>query len=258
MSTAIRIDDNRGFCNPSEIEINQEYSNMLPRPSQKEYQQMKFSIKKDGQEKPITVDQQMVLIDGHSRLNICNELGITVYYEKKFFEDRNKILRFMAIVNLHRRNLNQYQKVILYKELYLEAKKRAYQRMMEGAKRGTDSRLGKVEELTLEEKGDYKIHLAREDYAKQIGVTQDAVYKSFFIAENAGKVVNKKVREGKITTQQAYWIAREKKGRKRTKEKTREYFFTIQSKGMSIWKTHRRIRPSQVVKIRDYIMRLDV
>jgi len=252
------IDENLDYCKVAEIRKKKMYFTMLPRPSKKEYAQIKASILKDGQEKPITVDQNMGLVDGYTRLKICKELSMPVFYEKKHFQDRNAILLYMAITNLHRRNLNQYQKVILYKELYLEAKKRAHERMIIGAKRGTDSRLGEVTPLTEKEKGNYKVSLAREEYALEIGVTQDAVFKSFYIAKNAGKVVNKQVQQGKITAQEAYWIARAKKGKKRIKQKTREYIFTIQSKGMSMWKTHRRIRPSQVVKIRDYIMRLDV
>jgi len=108
----------QAYCDPSEINVNEEYQSMLPRPSEKEHEQMKESIKEDGQDKAIVIDQNMVLIDGHTRLTICKELNKQVFYEQKYFKDRTEILRHMAIANLHRRNLSQYQKVILYDELY--------------------------------------------------------------------------------------------------------------------------------------------
>jgi len=116
--SAVRFEEKLGYCNVSDITVKKLYLSMLPRPTDKEYDQIKLSIETDGQERPVVVNQDMILIDGHTRLEICKELGKQVSYEKKFFEDNVAILRYMAIANLHRRNLLPYQKVILYDELY--------------------------------------------------------------------------------------------------------------------------------------------
>jgi len=123
------VDESTAYCDTSEIKVKREYLEMVPRPSEKEYNQIKYSIETEGQEKPVIVDQNMVLIDGHVRLQVLKGLPTRrIFYQKRTFKNRNEILRCMAIANLHRRNLTQYQKVLLYHELYLQEKIKAKER----------------------------------------------------------------------------------------------------------------------------------
>jgi len=274
----IEIELKEGFADPDSIIVKAEYQDMLPRPTDKEYNQMKESIRADGQEKAVVVDQEMVLIDGHTRWKICKELKKQVFYEKKYFKERTDILRHMAIANLHRRNLNQYQKVMLYNELYVEEKKKAMERrelsrkissvtvhniyaskspsesaIQSGRKGVSGEPLQEKPKIEIEEQG-----RSRTAYAKLIGVSEVAVMQSHYIAEHGGKVINKQVKEGKLAIREAYWKAKEKVGLSRPVEKVKDYIFTITPNEGSKWTCHRKLNPSQIPAIKQYIEKMPV
>ncbi len=261
----------QAYCNPSEITVKAEYKSMLPRPTEKEYEQIKESIKTDGQDKPVEVDQNMVLVDGHTRLEICIELKKQVFYEQRIFKDRSEVLRHMAIANLHRRNLNQYQKVILYHELYEEEKKKAKERRVEArkissvtvhniyaSKAPTDRGIGGE---ALKEKPEIKIEdqgRARKAYADLIGVSEVAVMQTTFIKDHGGAVINKAVKDGKMKVREAYWKTKERLQLKKPVENVKQYIFTIQPEEGSQWTCHRKLKPSQIPAIKQYIEKMPV
>ena len=266
----LKIASTQGYCDPLEITINQQFKEMLPRPTDKEYEQIKKSIKEDGQEKSVVVNQEMVMVDGHTRLQICLELKKQVFYEKRFFAERSDVIKFMAIVNLHRRHLNQFQKVILYDELFLLEKEKAKQR-------GKDAR--KLMAVTIHnkyaskepsaqgiggeskwKKPDIVIKPARsrEAYAKLIGVSPVVVEHAQFIKRHGGKLINRLVMDGKIPVREAYWKTKEKLQLKQPVENAKSYVFTIQPEEGSEWKCHRKLMSSQVGKIKMYIETIPV
>lgn len=249
---SIKISQNIGYCNPAEIKVQRKFQELLPRPSKKEYEQMKYSIKKDGQEKPITVDTKMGLVDGHTRLKICKELKKNVYYEIKTFPDKESVLKFMAIVNLHRRNLSQFQKVLLYKELYLLERFKAHDRILQGVKRSNLLRKG-IKSVRVEDGG-----LARKKYAEIIGVSEDAVHKSFYIQKFGGKKINKEVDDQTMTVSEGYWRTREKKQREKIVEKVHTYMITIHPSEGSMWKIQRKFTSRQIDALKDHIRKFNV
>jgi len=246
----MQIDEGLDYCNVSEIKVNKKYQNMLPRPDKKEYEQIKNSIDKEGQEKPVTVNEKMILIDGHTRLQICKELKINIYYEKKTFADKMAVLQYMAILNLHRRNLTQYQKVLLYKELYLAERKKAKLRQIEGSVKGGLRSHGKKQEKIVMDKGK-----SLQKYAKIIGVTPDAVHKTLFIEKYASEKIKEKVKEGKITVTNAFWKSKEKMQKIKTKKTIKLYTYkiTIQPSEGSIWRWERKWSSNQADRIKTII-----
>ncbi|KFM18195.1 MT-A70 family protein [Marine Group I thaumarchaeote SCGC RSA3] len=67
---------------------------------------LKESIKKDGQWTPITINQDGVILDGHHRYRICNELSITPKTITKTFQNKLLEEKFVIESNLLRRHLN--------------------------------------------------------------------------------------------------------------------------------------------------------
>ena len=63
--------------NVSSLKINPEYQKLLPKLPQEEYEALKESIKSEGQHFPITVNEEGVILDGHHRFQICEELELT-------------------------------------------------------------------------------------------------------------------------------------------------------------------------------------
>jgi len=261
----------QAYCNPSEIIVKEEYKSMLPRPTEKEYEQIKESVRVDGQDKPVDVDENMVLVDGHTRLQICIELKKQVFYEKRSFKDRNAILRHMAIANLHRRNLTHYQKVILYNELYVEEKKKAQERRkvarkissvtvhnLYASKAPSERGIGGT---ALKEKPDIKIEeqgRARKAYADLIGVSEVAVMQTTFIKDHGGAVINKAVKDGKMKVREAYWKTKERLQLKKPTESVKSYIFTITPEEGSQWRCLRKLNPSQIPAIKQYIEKMPV
>ena len=247
-----------GYCDPSEIIVKDSFKKLLPRPTEKEFKTMKVSIEKDGQEKPVDVDQNMVMIDGFTRLEICQELGKKVFYDQRYYEGRTAILRQMAIANLFRRNLSDYQKVLLYDEIYQdEMKKAGERRTISREIRITESKGGETKELQkeLKESGEGR---ARDKFAKVIGVSSATIHRATYIKDYGDSKTKEKLKKGKVTLSHAYYKTREKLTKKKIKEKVNQYIFTIEPKNGSIWKTRRVFRPIQVTKIKNLINRLDV
>ena len=61
-----------------EIKISQEYASLVPQLPIEEYESIKESIKQNGLYVPIIVNKDGIVLDGHHRFRICQELGITL------------------------------------------------------------------------------------------------------------------------------------------------------------------------------------
>ena len=106
-----------------DISINPEFYVLVPRPDKQEYDSIKNSIRSEGQLEPIMVWKEpvsgkMYIIDGHTRFEICKELGIEPKIEYREFESWLHAKKFAAEVNLIRRHLSQPKKVELASKLY--------------------------------------------------------------------------------------------------------------------------------------------
>jgi len=92
------------------LKINQEYYKLVPRPTPDEYEALKESIKTDGQEIPIIINGADEILDGFSRNQICNELGIEPKFVRRTFTNKNDEKIFVVEINLKRRHLTSFQK----------------------------------------------------------------------------------------------------------------------------------------------------
>ena len=103
----------------SELEVNQEYTSLVPQLSAEEYESLKQSIKENGLYVPIIVNQDGIILDGHHRYKVCQELGIKEpkTLVKEFKEKLDEQL-FVIDCNLRRRQLNNFQRT----ELALKSK----------------------------------------------------------------------------------------------------------------------------------------
>ena len=63
------------------------YSTKIDRLTKQEYDLLKQSIAKDGLYEAIKINKSGDVLDGHHRLQICQELGIQPRFEVKQFDD---------------------------------------------------------------------------------------------------------------------------------------------------------------------------
>ena len=76
--------------NADNIKINQGYSQLAPKYSEREFNDLVESIRTNGQRYPIVVNQYYEILDGHHRYMACQKLGIEPKVEIRTF-----LLRWM-------------------------------------------------------------------------------------------------------------------------------------------------------------------
>lgn len=144
------------------IKINPEYRNLVPRPTKQEYKTLEEDIidKKEATE-PIIINQDDVILDGHTRYEICQKHGLFYRTETRKFDSVLDEKIYVITVNLKRRQLTDMQKIIMAEPL---------ERLIaEKAKRQQGTRT----DLTFSSKEEKvaPIDTAKE-VAKQIGVSK--------------------------------------------------------------------------------------
>jgi len=252
-----------GYCDPKDIIVNPHYRELLPRPTPKEYQIIKQSMIENGQQKPVEVDQNMIMVDGFSRLDVCIEVGKQVWFESRYYENKTAVLRQMAILNLHRRHITDFAKVLLYDEIYQDEKRQAKKRSEISLKIVNLKKKPEVptEEVTKLEKEMDKIGTgsAVDKFSKIINVSEATIKRSQYVAKFGNSQVKEKVKTKKMSLTNAYYKTREKVEKKKPpKEKMKTYMFTITPDKGSRWKTRRMLFPRQVVAIKAFILHLKV
>ena len=130
--------------NDINIRINEEYASLVPPISESEYETIRQSIKQVGQHVPIIINQKGEILDGHTRLKACKELGITPRtMMREEFEDPLLEKRFIIDINRNRRHLNPFQRIELqYKAEVIEselAKRRQLSTLPEKGQKGFQS-----------------------------------------------------------------------------------------------------------------------
>jgi len=215
----------------TELQRQKNYLELVPRPSDEDYQLLKRDIERDGLNPalPLVVNDDEVVLDGYTRLQIADESELEwVYVKTHEFEDHYAEKLFIIKTNLHRRHLNTAQRVELGEKLLEIEREKARERQREAG-----NLIGKVNlkyqeikdvsdghQLTptlveAVEKGEAIKHAARE-----VGVGKETLRKGLKIKEAAETdpevaEVWDKAKQGKATVNQVYQQVQEKTGAKK-------------------------------------------
>ena len=94
------------------VRTKEDYVHLMPPVMASEYERLKRSIKEEGRLLlPVVVNQDNVVLDGHHRLQACQELDIPISIYKIDFTGRPlDEMMYVVNVNLYRRNLNDFQR----------------------------------------------------------------------------------------------------------------------------------------------------
>jgi len=165
------------------IKIKEEYYNLVPRPTKEERMALKEDIMLHGQHDPIVINRDGFILDGHTRYEICQELGIECKYRIQEFKTQYEEKRYVINCNVNRRQLTPYAKVELaYKLFIIEKEYRKY------AGRRVGSKLGRATEMI----------------GKSIGVGRNGVQRSVYVIEHGNDNIRDKLRRGVISLEKAY------------------------------------------------------
>lgn len=99
----------------SVITVKQLYADLVPEISPQLYESIRQSIKDEGywKSEPIIINPDGIILDGHHRYKICQELGIEPTTTIMSFNDQLEEKLFVINCNLKRRHLTDPQKVEL-------------------------------------------------------------------------------------------------------------------------------------------------
>jgi len=111
---------------------------MVPRPAPEDRAALKAGLAEDGQRIPLAVLPDLTIVDGHTRFELMQELGIGRARVEVVgpFSSRAELLEYALDVNRERRQLNHFQLVRLAEGYEEVATLRAGERKTAGARRG--------------------------------------------------------------------------------------------------------------------------
>jgi ParB-like chromosome segregation protein Spo0J len=184
------------------LRLNPQYEKMLPMMSQEEFEQLKESIRAEGQHYPIIVSEDLEVLDGHHRFKVCLELGIDPDFEVKHFENKLLEKKFVIEANLRRRHLNNFQLVELAVPLLEIEKALAKKTKIQSGQVESVVHANSVFDNSLSEfepKGK-----AVERVAKKAGVSARILERGKKIIEEASEDDKQKLREGKTSISKVY------------------------------------------------------
>ena len=175
-----------------DIKISKVYSKLVPSLLKEEYNQLKSSIRINGLYLPIIINEENTILDGHHRFKICKELDISPKYNVKKFDNVLLEKKFVILVNLDRRQLNDFQKTELGIPL-LEINQELAEKNLHLAK-GQGVKVSSNEE---------RLNSTKET-AKDIGVSKSTFERAKKVIEQAPEELKEKVRSGDTSINYAY------------------------------------------------------
>lgn len=128
-----------------ELRVVKVYRDLVPRPSQQDLALLRAEVKANGLDpaRPLVVNEDLVVLDGHSRLEIAKDLGLEwVYVTVKDLGDHWAEREYVIKANLARRQLNTAQRAELGLKLLEIERERAKKRQQLAGKlygRGQES-----------------------------------------------------------------------------------------------------------------------
>ena len=111
-----------------QVKFNEEYYDIVPRSISDERQLVKESMLEDGLLEEIKLNTDGEVLDGHTRIEIGEEVRwknqdtgmiIITRFKVKEFETKDQERQYVIKINLMRRHLNSFQKVRLAANLYV-------------------------------------------------------------------------------------------------------------------------------------------
>lgn len=105
--------------------IDAEFAELCPQPTNEERNLLMASIDAEGcREALIVWDEQDILIDGHTRKEICDELSVDYRVNRKSLPSRDAAIEWIIANQLGRRNVTEEQKGYLRGKRYQQEKKK--------------------------------------------------------------------------------------------------------------------------------------
>ena len=91
-----------------QISISKEYEKLVPALQKQDYELLYNGIKENGLKEPIVINKKGIILDGHNRFKICEELHIPLKSRVESFESELLEKKYVIECNLQRKHLNHF------------------------------------------------------------------------------------------------------------------------------------------------------
>lgn len=180
--------------------VDPKYLHLVPRPEKNQVKSLKESMMQDGQLVKIIVNEDGVILDGHTRYQICQDLGLEPKYTIKKFKTKQAEKEFVISANVNRRQLTLFERGELLFSWWKEEKKRS--KAEGGRDRGETMRTGISQGKTAAGKKERLLP----KFGRIIGCGASVAHEITWLLLNADEGTKIKLRKEEITIQGAYLL----------------------------------------------------
>lgn len=106
-----------------QFKINDVYLKALPRSNDIMLKALDTKLCQRGQQEPIVVNENMVILDGHTRHDLLGQRGKKIKFTVKKFDSKDEEFEYVIESNIMRRQLTDFAKAETVYEMYMERKK---------------------------------------------------------------------------------------------------------------------------------------
>ena len=189
----------------TQLTVDPEFHALIPPLSADERTALEASLLAEGCRDALVV-WNGVILDGHNRYAICQAHGIPFETAECEFETRDHAVVWIVQNQLARRNISQYAK----DEMIVQAMKPALERIGLARKKAARSNdaVNDVAESARSLDGDLLPHSTDGELARLADTSERGIRQSAYIAENAPEPIKEAAREGHMSRDRAYRLAR--------------------------------------------------
>ena len=181
-----------------------ELAELLPPLSGEQLAALEADLLKNGCYSPIIVNEDLVIIDGHNRLRLCEEHGLPYQMAVFAFEDLLEAKQWALDTQKGRRNLDKWElgKIALKLKPEIEARAKANQQTYQGNQyeSGLSATLPEVHSASVD---------TRKELADSVGLGERTMGKVMQIDEHAPDPVKEALDKKELSINQGYNLTRQ-------------------------------------------------
>jgi predicted TIM-barrel fold metal-dependent hydrolase len=184
-------------------QILQEFAELLPALTEEQRQALEVDILQNGCYSPIIVDEELHIVDGHNRQQICEEHNLPYTMAVFEFVDKLEAMQWALDTQKGRRNLDKWElgKIALKLKPEIEARAKANQQEYHGNQydSGLSATLPEVHSSPVD---------TRKELADSVGLGERTMGKVMQIDENAPEAVKQALDKGELSVNKGYEITK--------------------------------------------------
>ena len=181
-----------------------ELAELLPPLSGEQLAALEADLLKNGCYSPIIVNEDLVIVDGHNRLRLCEEHGLSYQMAVFAFEDLLEAKQWALDTQKGRRNLDKWElgKIALKLKPEIEARAKANQQTYHGNQyeSGLSATLPEVHSASVD---------TRKELADSVGLGERTMGKVMQIDEHAPDPVKEALDKKELSINQGYNLTRQ-------------------------------------------------